>query len=279
MRAMVTRTIAIVSLTAAASLAAAVPAHAEVHLTIQNGRVSLVAKDATLTQILAEWAKVGKTTIVNGERVPGGPLTLQLTDVPEEQALDTLLRALSGYVAAPRATAVAGLSRFDRIVVMPTEAKPVSATASTAASSPVLPRPMSPAAGPPAPSLPSVHEEFQPDDEVNWNQDPVPVPQPGLTIGAGPDPAAALPGLTIGGSPDLAAGLLGLFVGQGPVEQPSGVRMVTLPVTSSTDFPAIPTGIPAIPAGPAGATVPGMPTAAPRQPAPAQQAVPPGGRP
>ena len=30
-------------------------ASADVQLTIQNGRVSLVAKDATLRQILAEW--------------------------------------------------------------------------------------------------------------------------------------------------------------------------------------------------------------------------------
>src|SRR5205809_4087804 len=95
-------------------------ARAEVQLTIQNGRVSLVAKDATLRQILAEWARVGQTKIVNGDRVPGGPVTLQLTNVSEEQALDTLLRSLTGYVAAPRPMIAANLSRFDRIVVMPT---------------------------------------------------------------------------------------------------------------------------------------------------------------
>ena len=89
-------------LTAAFGLAAAAPARAEVQITFFNGQVSLVAKDATLGQILTEWAKVGPTTIVNGERAPGGPFTLQLTDVPEAQALDILLRALSGYVAAPR---------------------------------------------------------------------------------------------------------------------------------------------------------------------------------
>src|SRR5947208_2417527 len=96
------------------------PARAEVHLTIQNGRVTLIAKDATLRQILTEWARVGQTRIVNGERVPGGALTLQLTDVPELQALDILLRSLSGYVAAPRAAAVANASQFDRILIIPT---------------------------------------------------------------------------------------------------------------------------------------------------------------
>ena len=113
-------------------------ASAEVHLTIQDGRVSLVAKDATLRQILAEWARVGQTRIVNGDRVPGGPVTLQLTNVSEEQALDTLLRSLTGYVAAPRPTMAANLSRFDRIVVMPTIAAAAvpAAAAGTAAEAP-----------------------------------------------------------------------------------------------------------------------------------------------
>ena len=110
-------------LTAAAGLAAAVPAHAQVLITIHDNGVSLVAKDATLEQILTEWAKVGQTKIVSSEPIPGGPLTLQLTDVPEAQALDILLRALKGYIAVQRASPVAGLSRFERIVVMPTAAR------------------------------------------------------------------------------------------------------------------------------------------------------------
>ena len=93
-------------------LFAVTTASAEVQLTIQNGRVSLVAKDATVRQILAEWARVGDTKIVNIERVPGGPVTLELTNVPEAQALDVVLRSLSGYIAAPRPVEAANLSRF-----------------------------------------------------------------------------------------------------------------------------------------------------------------------
>ena len=77
-------------------------ASAEVQLSIQNGRVSLVAKDATVRQILTEWARVGQTKIVNVERIPGGPLTLELNNVPEQEALDILLRSISGYMAAPQ---------------------------------------------------------------------------------------------------------------------------------------------------------------------------------
>ena len=114
----------------AACLAAASTASAEVHLTMQNGRVSLVAKDATVRQILTEWARVGQTKIVNMERVPGGPITLELNNVTETQALDVLLRALSGYITAPRPVDVANLSHFDRIIIMPTLAAARPATVS-----------------------------------------------------------------------------------------------------------------------------------------------------
>jgi hypothetical protein len=121
------------AIVAAAWLLAASSAFAEVQLSIQNGRVSLVAKDATVRQILMEWARIGQTKILNVERIPGGPVTLELVDVPEEQALDVLLRSISGYMAAPRAMAAANLSQFDRIVVMPTTAPPRSAAAATPA--------------------------------------------------------------------------------------------------------------------------------------------------
>jgi hypothetical protein len=117
---------------AAASLIAAATASADVHLTMQNGRVSIVAKDATVRQILTEWARVGQTKIVNVERIPGGPMSIELNNVPESQALEVLLRAMSGFIAAPRAVDVANLSRFDRIIVMPTLAgarPPTSAAA------------------------------------------------------------------------------------------------------------------------------------------------------
>jgi hypothetical protein len=99
-------------------------ASAEVQVTIHDGLVTILAKDATVRQIIAEWARVGQAKVVNAERIPGGPMTLELTNVPEAQALDTLLRSAAGYLAAPRAQAAANLSHFDRIVVMPTSNAP-----------------------------------------------------------------------------------------------------------------------------------------------------------
>jgi hypothetical protein len=105
-------------------LAASTVASAEVQLSIRNGRVTLVATNATVRQILTEWARVGQTKIVNVERIPGGPLTLQLTNMPEQEALDLLLRSVTGYMAAPRPVAVDNLSHYDRILVLPTAATP-----------------------------------------------------------------------------------------------------------------------------------------------------------
>jgi len=146
---------------AAVSIAFASTASAQVTLTMHEGRVSLVAKDATLRQILAEWARVGQTQIVNGDRVPGGPLTLQLTNVPEQQALDTILRPLTGYVAAPRQAIAPNLSQFDRIVVVPTIA-PAAA-------------PVSAAATPPPPTY------AQPGMPTPFMQPGQPMPIPGVT--------------------------------------------------------------------------------------------------
>jgi hypothetical protein len=90
-----------------------------VQLSIRDGRVWLNATNATPREILAEWTRVGGTRIVNAERLPGGPLTLQLDGVPELQALDALLRSAGGFIASSRADATAGQSRVDRIVIVP----------------------------------------------------------------------------------------------------------------------------------------------------------------
>ena len=105
-----------------ACLAPGSPAHAEVRLTMSNGRVSLHASNATVRQILDEWARVGQTRILNADKIPGGLVTLDLDNVSEVDALEIVLRSAAGYLAAPRATPAANLSRYDRIVVVATSA-------------------------------------------------------------------------------------------------------------------------------------------------------------
>jgi hypothetical protein len=113
--------------------AAATPAAAgDVKLSMANGRVTLIARDATVREILAEWARVGQTRIVNGEKLGGTPVTLELRDVPEAQALDTVLRSAAGYVMAPRSAASQGPSVYDRIMIL-ASSRPPAVTASAPA--------------------------------------------------------------------------------------------------------------------------------------------------
>jgi hypothetical protein len=176
---------------------AASPARADVTLTMNNGRVTLVAKDATVRQILTEWARVGQTKIVNLERIPGGPVSMELSNVPEAQALDVLLRSVAGYVAAPRPVDAANLSHFDRIVVMPTSAAPRPTSSATPAP-PAFAQPQAgqqaPDAeedGPPGPNTPPFGPNRGP--IFNTPQQPqVVTPQMGPPPAAG-QPAAATP--------------------------------------------------------------------------------------
>jgi hypothetical protein len=114
------RCIVMTALVGAASAASA----DELKLTMANGRVTLIATDVPLRVILAEWARVGQTRIVNGEKVVGPNLTLVLEDVPEGEVLEVLLRSVAGYMAAPREAASPGVSFYDRIVILPTSRAP-----------------------------------------------------------------------------------------------------------------------------------------------------------
>ena len=116
-------------------------------LSIKDGFVSLDAQDVTIRQILTEWARVGKTRIVNAERIIGGPITLKLENVPEKQALDIILRSIPGYMAMPRTAAMADASVYDRILIMAT-------TTAVAAA-----RPQQPSAG--VPGMPNAMPAFQ----------------------------------------------------------------------------------------------------------------------
>lgn len=103
----------------------AAPAGAQsVKLQFNSGQVSLSAQNAPVRAILQEWARLGGATIVNGDRVAGPPVTLELTGVPERQALDIVLRSVAGYIVAPRRAGSEGVSAFDRIMILPTSVAP-----------------------------------------------------------------------------------------------------------------------------------------------------------
>jgi hypothetical protein len=251
------------------STAAASAAFAEVHVTLENGRVSIVAKDATVRQILTEWARVGQTQILNVDKIPGAPMTLELTNVPEAQALDVLLRSISGYMAAPRAVmAAANVSQFDRIVVMPTTAAPRA--------------PVSASAAPPVamPQQPQFQQQFPQqaavDDDVE-DERPAPnavVPR-GPVFNQFPQPQIVTPGG--GGATTVVGGVVptGVFNPQQqqmpqlqPGQHPPGLEIAQQPSTGGAMpiYQVPPNGQPPAGAAPTGVAIPGMIVPAPQQP-------------
>ena len=161
-------------------LAWAVPAGARqaVKLEFNGGMVSLSVQNAPIRVILAEWARLGGATIVNGDRLAGPPVTLELTNVTERQALDTLLRGAAGYMLAPRRTGTTGVSAFDRIMILPTSVGPRTNPAPAPAAGPVAgPRPLVL----PRPPIPV------PDDAAPFAEEPA-VEEPEETT---PEPARA----------------------------------------------------------------------------------------
>jgi hypothetical protein len=167
--------------------AASAAAQAPLRLQIGDGRATLHAENVPVRTILAEWSRLGGAKIINGDRVTGAPLTLDLQGVPERQALDIVLRSVSGYVLAARQPGTPGASMYDRIMILPTSVAPRNSTPAPAlAGPPGIIRPIAPR---------------QPDDQ-NASDDPdaaqgndgvplgrqVPIPRPvvGGTPGAVP---------------------------------------------------------------------------------------------
>jgi hypothetical protein len=193
---------------AAAIAAAAVTSAAagELKLAIANGRVTLIAQNVPVREILTEWARIGQTRIINAEKLTGAPVTLQLIDVPERQALDLVLHAASGYVAAPRPAGAVGASQFDRILILATSRPP---SVSASASVPTFNRAMAP---PPQPAPADDDDDGEPED-----QGPVVPPQGVMPPGMRP-PVALAPGVTMAPQPN-----------PGVVQQPAQPTSTTAP--------------------------------------------------
>ena len=98
----------------------ALPAQGErkLELTFQDGRVRLIATNVTVREILGEWARKGGTQVINGDRMPGGPISVAFENATEDEVLESLLRSAAGYVLAPK-TLVAGGSTFGVISILP----------------------------------------------------------------------------------------------------------------------------------------------------------------
>ncbi|MGH9371370.1 MAG: hypothetical protein ACRD15_07560 [Vicinamibacterales bacterium] len=137
----------------------------ELTVKIADGRATVIAKDVPLRQILAEWARVGDTRIVNAEKLTGGPISLELVDMPEKDVLDTLLRSAAGYLTGPRPVGAAGASLYDRVMILATSNPP----ATNAANFNPAPRPF-------RNRMPQPPPEEDDDDGEPGDQGPMPPP-------------------------------------------------------------------------------------------------------
>jgi hypothetical protein len=183
----------VVAAVAVASWASTASAQ-QVSLTLKDGRATLITQNASVRQILAEWERQGRVRIVGADRLAASqPLTVSLVDVPERQALDTVLRGIPGYMAVDRADTSAGASRYDRLVLLARTSTPVAAQPQTAAAqaAPVQP----PVYQPPADALAdgggSVDVQPAEDFEPPMPQAPVVNPYPNAA-GGGATPVGGM---------------------------------------------------------------------------------------
>jgi len=140
-----------------------------------QGRVTLVAQNVTIGEILAEWQRVGQSQIVNAERLGGPPVPmLHFENRPETEVMDSLLRSAAGYILAPRTARTAGPSMFETVMILPTS----TPTASSAYS--------------PPPAQP-LRTQGSPDDEIP-PVTPAPAPaNPANEPATPPNPTATRP--------------------------------------------------------------------------------------
>jgi hypothetical protein len=184
----------------------------DLKMSMQNGRVTIMADNVPLRQILQEWARIGQSKILNIDKINGPAVTLQLVDTPERDALDILLRSASGYIAAPRAEVVANASVYDRITIMAISRAPAA----------VASAPPPPFQRPPQP----IDEGDEPINVIpNQPQNPVVGSYPGMPPGMMPNgvqpnvqtpPVQSQPGMPTTPQTSPRPGLL-------PAPQPNGV--------------------------------------------------------
>lgn len=104
----------------AGPLDAPAPVARAVSVTFANGLVTVVANNATVADVLAEWTRVGGSTFVNAAKIPPTErLTLRLENETELRALEIILRSVAGYAVAPKAPDTTSASSLAKVYVMP----------------------------------------------------------------------------------------------------------------------------------------------------------------
>jgi hypothetical protein len=208
---------------AAALMTSALPMRAQgvrkLDISFNAGKVTIVAENVTLAEILGEWSRKGGSKIVNAERLPGTPVMFtEFKDQPEADVLRTLLREAPGYGAAMRATPPAGASAVQTVFILAVRRESATASPATTTSTPVQQQ-SSPVAAPrmiqgsPDDEIPPVRpltpemNPGNPSTPANGPGGPAgqPANNPNLRVGPGGTVTSMVPGVVIPGPPATPA--------------------------------------------------------------------------
>lgn len=158
-------------------------------ISFQNGLVTLVARGVTVPEIMAEWARKGGSRITNAEKIVGGPVNYEFTNVPETVVLQSVLRSASGYIAAPRRLGgPTGASTIEQVMIVATSRPSANA---------VITMPTAPAQnsqvyqGSPDDDIPPVTVRPQP-EQPKQPQPQAPSTQPSVGVGTSLTPGVVV---------------------------------------------------------------------------------------
>jgi len=206
----------------ASLLAVAVPAQAQdgarkLDISFNDGKVTLVAHNVTLREILAEWARKGGSRITNADKLSGAPmLPVEFRNEPEAVVLRTLLRDAPGYGASMRIAPSASASVVEAVFILATRS--LTSGSSSGASAAPPPASRLQFQEPPQPQAAPRMIQGSPDDEIPPVRPLVgdippttpnapagqPTPNPNLRVGPGGMVTSTVPGVIIPVQPGTA---------------------------------------------------------------------------
>ena len=177
---------------------ALVAAGEELRIAIGGGRVTLIADDAALGNVLAAWARAGGTRFTGAGPIEAARVSLHLVDVDEAQALRWVLRPAAGYVATWRARSDPGASRYKRVEIRAASVPPHPRAARDQPAGSKTVRPESEPEAPPALSEAAQRERLRQLLRPNHTgeAEAAPAPTPSSGAGHGP-PTTPRPGMVV----------------------------------------------------------------------------------
>jgi len=191
----------------------------KLEISFNDGRVTLVASNVTLREIMTEWARKGGSRITNAEKLTGtAAFPMEFRNEPEAVVLRTLLRDVPGYGASMRIAPAAGASVIEAVFIQATRTITPGASSSSYSAPPPATRMNF--QEPPQPQAAPRGIQGSPDDEIPpvrplvGDRPPMtpdtppagqPTPNPNLRVGPGGVVTSTVPGVIIPVQPGTTA--------------------------------------------------------------------------